>query len=106
MHINASRIVYRSFKNVKPAFYVIKQTKASKTLLVPRLLTRTSQFLCSMRWLVSAANKRRRLTGFHFATAFSYELLDAFFSRGQALQRRDEIHKAGLQQARSFTLKR
>ena len=83
-------ILQRAVDNVKPRLEVKARRVGGATYQVPMEVPTDRQFALAMRWLVGLANKRK---GTPMKIALASEVLDAYQGQGNAIRKRDEVHK-------------
>lgn len=87
---NPLEIVQRAVDNVKPRLEVKARRVGGATYQVPMETTPDRQMALAARWLVKFADSRK---GVPMQQALASEILDAFQGQGNAIRRRDEVHK-------------
>ena len=80
----------RALENVKPSIEVKSRRVGGATYQVPMEVTPERQLSLAMRWLVTFAQKRR---GVSMLRALATELKDASNAQGNAIKKRDDVHK-------------
>nr|YP_008802525.1 ribosomal protein S7 [Monomastix sp. OKE-1]AGZ90178.1 ribosomal protein S7 [Monomastix sp. OKE-1] len=92
--LTANMLFLQSIENVKPIFEVRKVRVAGNTLLVPALISFERQENKALRWIIEAAQERKRKNPhFLFEECLAIEILEAVQHQGYAKQKRDELHK-------------
>lgn len=91
--LTATSIVLQAINNVKPNLEVRKVRKSGRTILVPRIVPTTRQEVLAMRWIIESARQKRRKSKLSFSECLALEFFYAFQKKGQARQKRDELHK-------------
>jgi len=86
-------VVVQAVHNVKPCIEVRKVRKSGRTILVPRVVPKSRQSVLAMRWLIESARQNQRKNKLNFSECLADELYYAFQKKGQARQKRDELHK-------------
>ncbi len=76
--------------NVKPMIEVRSRRVGGATYQVPMEVRTTRQQALAIRWLISAARKRREKT---MRDRVAHELMDAAAGRGGAVTQRENTHK-------------
>jgi small subunit ribosomal protein S7 len=79
-----------ALKNVSPAMEVRPRRVGGATYQVPMEVPSDRQFALAMRWLVGLAGKRK---GTPMKVALAAEVMDAYQGQGNAIRKRDEVHK-------------
>ena len=87
---NPLDILKRAVDNVKPKLEVKSRRVGGATYKVPMEVTPERQLSLAMRWLVTFAQKRR---GVSMLRALATELKDASNAQGNAIKKRDDVHK-------------
>ena len=87
---NPLDILKRAIDNVKPRLEVKSRRVGGATYQVPMEVTPERQLSLAMRWLVGFAQKRR---GTSMLKALASELKDAANAQGNAIKKRDDVHK-------------
>ena len=80
----------RAIENVKPALEVKSRRVGGATYQVPVEVNPDRQFALSFRWLVDLADARK---GIPMREALAAEILEAYQGQGNAIRKRDEVHK-------------
>ena len=80
----------RAIDNVKPKLEVKSRRVGGATYQVPMEVTPDRQLSLAMRWIVGFAQKRR---GTSMLKALASELKDASNAQGNAIKKRDDVHK-------------
>ncbi|MDE1171534.1 MAG: 30S ribosomal protein S7 [Verrucomicrobium sp.] len=87
---NPLDILKRAIDNVKPKLEVKSRRVGGATYQVPMEVPPERQLALAMRWLVGFAQKRR---GTSMLKALASELKDASNAQGNAIKKRDDVHK-------------
>lgn len=87
---NPLEILQRAVDNVKPRLEVKARRVGGATYQVPMEVPSDRQFALAMRWLVDLADGRK---GMPMKEALAAEILDAYQGQGNAIRKRDEVHK-------------
>lgn len=87
---NPLEILQRAVDNAKPRLQVKARRVGGATYQVPLEVPAERQLALSVRWLVSFARKRKGIT---MKEALAGEILDAYQGQGNAIRKRDEVHK-------------
>ncbi len=80
----------KAIDNVKPRLEVKSRRVGGATYQVPMEVPAERQVALAMRWLVNFANARK---GVPMENALAYELKDAAAGQGNAIKKRDDMHK-------------
>ena len=80
----------KAIDNVKPRLEVKSRRVGGATYQVPMEVPADRQVALAMRWLVNFANARK---GVPMENALAYELKDAAAGQGNAIKKRDDMHK-------------
>jgi len=80
----------KAIENVKPRLEVKSRRVGGATYQVPMEVPAERQVALAMRWLVNFANGRK---GVPMENALAYELKDAASGQGNAIKKRDDMHK-------------
>jgi small subunit ribosomal protein S7 len=83
-------IVDRALENVKPKVEVKSRRIGGATYQVPVEVPPARQLALAMRWIVGFADKRK---GIPMYKALALELQDAAIGQGNAIKKRDDVHK-------------
>jgi small subunit ribosomal protein S7 len=87
---NPLEILQRAVDNVKPRLEVKARRVGGATYQVPLEVPTDRQLSLAMRWLVDLADGRK---GLPMKEALAGEILDAYQGQGNAIRKRDEVHK-------------
>src|SRR5580704_6194964 len=87
---NPLEILQRAVDNVKPRLEVKARRVGGATYQVPMEVLADRQFALALRWLVDLADARK---GIPMKEALASEILDAYQGQGNAIRKRDEVHK-------------
>ena len=87
---NPLEILQRAVDNAKPRLEVKPRRVGGATYQVPVEVASDRQFALAMRWLVDFADARK---GMPMKEALAAEILEAFQGQGNAIRKRDEVHK-------------
>ena len=79
-----------ALENAKPRLEVKSRRVGGATYQVPLEIPANRQVALAMRWIVSYARGRK---GMDTKDALAAELLDAFNETGNAIKKRDDVHK-------------
>jgi small subunit ribosomal protein S7 len=87
---NALEILQRAVDNAKPRLEVKARRVGGATYQVPVEVTPDRQFALALRWLVDFADARK---GVPMKEALAAEIMEAYQGQGNAIRKRDEVHK-------------
>jgi len=87
---NPLEILQRAVDNAKPRLEIKARRVGGATYQVPVEVTADRQFSLALRWLVDFADGRK---GTPMREALAAEILDAYQGQGNAIRKRDEVHK-------------
>src|SRR5947207_15079014 len=87
---NPLEILQRAVDNAKPRLEVKPRRVGGATYQVPVEVTTDRQLAVAMRRLVDLADARK---GIPMKEALAAEIMDAFQGQGNAIRKRDEVHK-------------
>jgi small subunit ribosomal protein S7 len=87
---NPLEILQRAVDNAKPRLEVKARRVGGATYQVPVEVPTDRQLALAMRWLVDLADARK---GIPMREALASEIMDAFQGQGNAIRKRDEVHK-------------
>ncbi len=88
--VDPLEVLTRAIENAKPRVEVKSRRVGGATYQVPLEVSVERQEALAMRWLVTAARKRR---GIPMHVALANELRDAATNTGSVIRKRDETHK-------------
>jgi small subunit ribosomal protein S7 len=83
-------VLQRAVDNAKPRLEVKARRVGGATYQVPLEVPVDRQLALAMRWLVDLADARK---GTPMRDALASEILDAFQGQGNAIRKRDDVHK-------------
>ena len=83
-------VLQRAVDNAKPRLEVKARRVGGATYQVPLEVSPDRQFALALRWLVDFADNRK---GIPMKEALAAEIMDAFQGQGNAIRKRDEVHK-------------
>src|SRR5512146_874705 len=83
-------VLQRAVDNAKPRLEVKARRVGGATYQVPLEVPVDRQLALAMRWLVDFADARK---GTPMRDALASEILDAYQGQGNAIRKRDEVHK-------------
>src|SRR6202453_2087632 len=87
---NPLEILQRAVDNAKPRLEVKPRRVGGATYQVPVEVASDRQFALAMRWLGDFADARK---GMPMKEALALEIMDAYQGQGNAIRKRDEVHK-------------
>ncbi len=87
---NPLEILQRAVDNAKPRLEVKARRVGGATYQVPIEAAPERQQALALRWLVDFADARK---GTKMGDALASEILDAYQGQGNAIRKRDEVHK-------------
>ena len=87
---NPIEILQRAVDNAKPRLEVKARRVGGATYQVPLEVPSDRQFALALRWLVDFADSRK---GIPMKEALAAEILEAYQGQGNAIRKRDEVHK-------------
>ena len=87
---NPLDVLQRAVDNAKPRLEVKARRVGGATYQVPLEVPPDRQFALALRWLVDFADSRK---GQNMDNALASEIMDAYQGQGNAIRKRDEVHK-------------
>jgi small subunit ribosomal protein S7 len=87
---NPLEVLQRAVDNAKPRLEVKPRRVGGATYQVPLEVTADRQVSLALRWIVDFADARK---GTPMMKALASEILEAFQGQGNAIRKRDEVHK-------------
>src|ERR1051325_1155268 len=87
---NPLDVLQRAVDNAKPRLEVKARRVGGATYQVPLEVPPDRQFSLALRWLVDFADSRK---GIPMKDALASEIIDAYQGQGNAIRKRDEVHK-------------
>ena len=87
---NPMEVLQRAVDNAKPRLEVKARRVGGATYQVPLEVTVDRQLALAMRWLVDFADARK---GMPMKEALAAEIMEAYQGQGNAIRKRDEVHK-------------
>jgi len=87
---NPLEILQRAVDNAKPRLEVKARRVGGATYQVPLEVASDRQASLAVRWLVDFADGRK---GIPLQDALASEIMDAYQGQGNAIRKRDEVHK-------------
>ncbi|MBN9689693.1 MAG: 30S ribosomal protein S7 [Verrucomicrobia bacterium] len=88
--VNTLEILQRSIDNAKPRIETKARRVGGATYQVPMEIPVERQTALAMRWITTFADKRK---GIPMKEALAAELMEAFQGQGNAIRKRDDVHK-------------
>ena len=83
-------VLKKAIENVKPSLEVRSRRVGGATYQVPVDVRPSRRLALAMRWIISYSRTRGEKD---FAKRLAGELLDAFNNRGNAIKKREDVHK-------------
>ena len=83
-------VLQKAVDNAKPRLEVKPRRVGGATYQVPMEVPSDRQFTLALRWIVDLADARK---GIPMTEALAAEILDAYQGQGNAIRKRDEVHK-------------
>ena len=87
---NPLDVLQRAVDNAKPRLEVKARRVGGATYQVPLEVPTDRQFALALRWIVDFADARK---GVPMKAALASEILEAYQGQGNAIRKRDEVHK-------------
>ncbi len=87
---NPLEVLQRAVDNTKPRLEVKSRRVGGATYQVPMEVSTDRQMSLAVRWLVGLADSRK---GQPMMNSLAGEILDAYQGQGNAIRKRDEMHK-------------
>src|SRR3954452_15675893 len=87
---NPLEILQRAVDNAKPRLEIKPRRVGGATYQVPVEVASERQFALALRWIVDFADARK---GQPMKAALATEILEAYQGQGNAIRKRDEVHK-------------
>lgn len=87
---NPLDILQRAVDNAKPRLEVKARRVGGATYQVPLEVPTDRQFALALRWLVDFADARK---GIPMKEALAAEIMEAYQGQGNAIRKRDDVHK-------------
>jgi small subunit ribosomal protein S7 len=88
--VNPVEVLQRAVDNAKPRIETKPRRVGGATYQVPLEVPADRQASLAMRWLVDFADARK---GVPMQEALAAEILEAYQAQGNAIRKRDEVHK-------------
>lgn len=83
-------VLMRAIDNIKPKVEVKSRRVGGATYQVPVEVSSERQLALAMRWLIMYSRGRK---GVPMSRALGQEIMDAFKNQGNAVKKRDDVHK-------------
>jgi len=83
-------VLIKAVDNIKPRVEVKSRRVGGATYQVPLEVGRSRQLTLAMRWLVQFAGTRK---GLPMDKAMALEISEAYKNQGNAIRKRDDVHK-------------
>jgi len=87
---NPLEVLQRAVDNAKPRLEVKARRVGGATYQVPLEVPTDRQFSLALRWIVDLSDARK---GVPMKEALAAEILEAYQGQGNAIRKRDEVHK-------------
>ncbi len=87
---NPLEVLQKAVENVKPRLEVKSRRVGGATYQVPMEVPPDRQFSLALRWIVSLADARK---GNQMKDSLAAEIIEAYNGQGNAIKKRDEVHK-------------
>ena len=87
---NPLDVLQRAVDNAKPRLEVKPRRVGGATYQVPLEVPAERQFALALRWIVDFADSRK---GIPMKEALAAEIMEAYQGQGNAIRKRDEVHK-------------
>jgi small subunit ribosomal protein S7 len=87
---NPVEILQRAVDNAKPRIETKARRVGGATYQVPMEVTSDRQMSLALRWLVDFADARK---GMPMSAALAAEIMEAYQGQGNAIRKRDDVHK-------------
>jgi small subunit ribosomal protein S7 len=87
---NPVEVLQRAIDNAKPRIETKPRRVGGATYQVPLEIPSDRQTALAMRWLVNSADGRK---GVPMKDALAGEIMEAYQAQGNAIRKRDEVHK-------------
>lgn len=91
--LSAFDIIEQAINNVGPFLEVRKVKTARNTKQVPAMINKRRQQTLGIRWIVEAAQQRKKNSSQSLSKCLAVEFLEAYAKQGKARQKRNEMHK-------------
>jgi len=83
-------VLVKAIDNVKPKVEVKSRRVGGSTYQVPTEVNRFRQSALALRWLIQFSQARK---GVPMGKALALELMEAYKNQGNAIRKRDDVHK-------------
>jgi small subunit ribosomal protein S7 len=90
MDQDSMEVLVRSIDNIKPRVEVRSRRVGGATYQVPVEVSRNRQLALALRWLVGISNSKK---GASSESALAQEIINAYRNQGEAIRKRDDMHK-------------
>lgn len=90
MNTDPLEVLVKAVDNIKPRVEVKSRRVGGSTYQVPVEINRFRQMALALRWLTTFAGTRK---GVAMEKALALEIVDAFNNQGNAVRKRDDVHK-------------
>lgn len=90
---NPMEILKRGIKNCEPVVVVNKVKRGGAIYQVPYPIAANQSQWFAMRWLIAAVRERPKPRNKLFGEVMARELIDAAYSRGKVVKKKDDIHR-------------
>jgi len=87
---NPLEILQKAMENVKPRLEVKSRRVGGATYQVPMEVPPDRQLSLALRWIVNLADARK---GVQMKDSLAAEIIEAYNGQGNAIKKRDEVHK-------------
>lgn len=91
LHKNELDVYKQALVNVMPNLELRTRRVGGSNYQVPMEVSQDRKIILSIRWIVTAARKRKSTAD--FTTKLATEIIDAATNTGAAIKKRDETHK-------------
>jgi small subunit ribosomal protein S7 len=88
--VNPVEVLHRAVENAKPRIETKARRVGGATYQVPMEVPADRQASLAVRWLVNFADARK---GLPMREALAAEILEAYQGQGNAIRKRDDVHK-------------
>jgi len=90
MKTDPMEVLIKAMDNIKPRVEVRSRRVGGATYQVPVEVNKQRGLALGLRWLTSYSSARK---GIPLSRALALELMDAFNNQGNAIKKRDDVHK-------------
>ena len=87
---NPLEVLQKAVENIKPRLEVKSRRVGGATYQVPMEVPPDRQLSLALRWIVSLADARK---GIQLKDSLAAEIIEAYNGQGNAIKKRDEVHK-------------